>query len=307
MKMNKINPALTIFTPTYNRATMLPYLYNSLKRQSNKDLKWLIVDDGSSDNTKELVQSWINEDKLDIKYVFQENAGMVAAHNTAHYLIDTFLNVCIDSDDYMTDNAVEKILNMWEQKGGDEYMGIVGLDSYKNGKIIGTMLPDIRACRFSELYAKYKIKGDKKYVLRTDLIKSMLPYPTIKNEKFPAPSYLYLKLEEKYNFLILNEVLCVVEYLPDGNSMNKIKQYKQSPNAFAVYRKAKMEYALTYKDRFRNAIHYVSSLLLAKKYDFFIENPYKLTTFFAIPMGFLLYLYINNTERNSVSKNLNKK
>ena len=298
---------ITIFTPSYNRAHTLTMLYQSLLRQTNKKFKWLIVDDGSSDNTKELIQSWIDEKELEIKYVYQDNAGMVAAHNTAHYLIETPLNVCIDSDDYMPDDAVEKILDIWEMQGGDNYMGIVGLDSYSNGIVIGNRLPEIHDCRFSEIKTKYKAKGDKKYVLRTDLIKSVLPYPRIENEKFPAPSFLYLELEQKYNFLILNEIICIVEYLPDGNSMNKIKQYKESPNAFALYRKAKMQYAINYKEKIKNAIHYVSSLLLAKKYNFTKDNPCKLTTLLAMPFGFVLFLYIKNTKKTFVNKELNKK
>ena len=101
---------LTIFTPAYNRAYTLHKCYESLKKQTNKDFEWLIIDDGSTDNTRELVQSWIEENLIPIKYHYQKNQGMHGAHNSAYELIDTKLNVCIDSDDYMPDDAVEKIL-----------------------------------------------------------------------------------------------------------------------------------------------------------------------------------------------------
>ena len=94
---------LTVFTPTYNRAYCLGNCYESLVRQTCQDFIWLIIDDGSSDHTKELVEDWKKENKIEIKYVWQENTGMHGAHNTAYEIIETELNVCIDSDDYMPD------------------------------------------------------------------------------------------------------------------------------------------------------------------------------------------------------------
>ena len=116
---------LTIFTPAYNRAYTLHKCYESLKKQTNKDFEWLIIDDGSTDNTRQLVQSWIEENIIPIKYHYQKNQGMHGAHNTAYELIDTELNVCIDSDDYMPDDAVEKILKFWDKNKSDNIAGIV--------------------------------------------------------------------------------------------------------------------------------------------------------------------------------------
>ena len=159
---------LTVFTPTYNRAYTLHKCYESLKSQTNQDFKWLIIDDGSSDNTKELVQKWIDENNLDITYHYQENQGMHGAHNTAYELIDTELNVCIDSDDYMPEDAVEKILNYWKEHKSDDLAGLIGLDAYENGEVIGTKLPDnLKSETLFDLYQKRKVKGDKKIVYRT--------------------------------------------------------------------------------------------------------------------------------------------
>ena len=107
---------LTIFTPAYNRAYTIHKCYESLKRQSCKDFEWLIIDDGSTDNTKELVKKWIKEtNDFKIRYIYQENQGMHGAHNTAYENIYTELNVCIDSDDYMPNDAVEKIRDAWKK------------------------------------------------------------------------------------------------------------------------------------------------------------------------------------------------
>ena len=124
-----MSPILTVFTPTYNRAYTLHLCYESLKRQTCKDFIWLIIDDGSTDDTKELVDSWILENKVEIRYYYQENQGMHGAHNTAYEKIDTELNVCIDSDDYMPDDAVEKIVSFWKLHGSHKVSGIVGLDA----------------------------------------------------------------------------------------------------------------------------------------------------------------------------------
>ena len=224
---------------------------------------------------------------------------MVGAHNTAHKNIYTELNVCIDSDDYMPDKAIETILAAWEKSEKNELMGLVGLDSYKNGEIIGTKFPDnVETAGFSELLFKYKMKGDKKYVLRSDLIQEQLPYPTVPNEKFPAPSYLYLFLEQTYKFKLLNEVLCIVEYLPDGNSLNKIKQMVESPNAFALYRIARIEYAYNTTDKIKNVVHYIANKLMGDRRNLLRDSPSKLMTLLVLPVGLILaiYLYVNHTK-----------
>ena len=177
---------ITVFTPTYNRAYCLGQCYESLIRQTNNNFIWLIIDDGSSDKTKELVNSWIVENKVEIKYHYQNNLGMHGAHNSAYNLIETELNVCIDSDDFMPDEAIENILAFWKNNSRKERVaGIVGLDSYKSGEIIGNPFPDqLNQVTMENLYNKYKIKGDKKIVFRTEIVKKYNRYPIFKDERF---------------------------------------------------------------------------------------------------------------------------
>ena len=105
---------LTVFTPAYNRASTLPRTYQSLCEQECKDFIWLIVDDGSSDNTRELVEGWKNQDNgFEIQYIYKKNGGMHTAHNVAYENIHTELNICIDSDDRMAEGAVKKIKTAW--------------------------------------------------------------------------------------------------------------------------------------------------------------------------------------------------
>lgn len=129
---------LTIFTPAYNRAYTITRTYESLLKQQCKDFIWMIIDDGSTDNTKELVEKWKNkENGFEICYIYKENGGMHTAHNVAYENIDTELNVCIDSDDCLAENAVQKILEKWKKIKNFGYAGIVGLDADMNtGKLL---------------------------------------------------------------------------------------------------------------------------------------------------------------------------
>lgn len=291
---------ITVFTPTYNRAYCLKNCYESLLRQTSKDFVWLVIDDGSSDNTTELVNSWIEENKIEIKYYRQENQGMHGAHNTAYELIDTELNVCIDSDDYMPDQAIEKITEFWRQYGNDKVSGIIGLDAYTDNRIIGTKLPEnLQSSTLYDLYYKHGVVGDKKLVYRTELT-MQYPYPVFNNEKYVGLAYKYYMLDKQYEILLLNEALCCVEYLPDGSSLNMFNQYRKNPRGFAFYRKELMKLPFTgLSFKFRQAIHYVSSSLMWKNWKFLRETPTKPLTVLAIPFGILLFFYITSKTRNA--------
>lgn len=286
---------LTVFTPAYNRAHTLGRTYESLLRQTSKDFVWLIVDDGSSDNTAELVRQWQALDNgFEIRYVYKENGGMHTAHNTAYENIDTLLNVCIDSDDYMTDDAVEKINTFWAEHGSDKYAGIIALDCIEDGSIIGLPLETDRTETTLTGYYKRGGKGDKKLIYRTDVICSYPPYPTFPEEKYVSLAYKYEKADKDYTLLILNEPVCVVEYQADGSSTNMFRQYLRNPKGFAFVRKESMKDNDDLKDVFRNCIHYVSSSILCKNKKFLSESPKKFLTVLAFPFGVALNFYIRS-------------
>ena len=295
---------LTVFTPTYNRAYCLDHCYKSLKRQTCKDFIWLIVDDGSTDETGSVVKDWIKEDIVEIEYIWQNNQGMHGAHNTAYELIQTELNVCIDSDDYMADDAVEKILSFWNEYGNKKVSGLIGLDADQHGQVIGTKLPShLKTATLFDLYNKHRVTGDKKLVYRTELTKKY-PYPIFEDEKYVGLDYKYYQLDKNYEMLLMNEILCCVEYLADGSSRNMLHQYCKNPRGFSFYRKELMKLPLaniTFK--FRHAIHYVSSSLLSKNRQFIKESPKKGLTVLALPLGIALHFYIKVKTRISKSNN----
>lgn len=287
---------LTVFTPTYNRAYTLHKCYESLKMQTNKSFKWLIIDDGSTDNTEKLVNSWICEGVLDITYKYQKNIGMHGAHNTAYEIIDTELNVCIDSDDYMTDDAVENIIEFWNENKNSKLAGIIGLDADKYGNIIGSGFPkNLKKTTLFELYYKHNVIGDKKIVYRSELTKKY-PYPVFEGEKYVGLAYKYYKIDSEYELALINKVLCIVDYLEDGSSKNMLKQYMKNPKGFAFYRIENMKNKnASLKFKFKECIHYVSSCLISKNRRFLRESPCKLLTLGAILPGVILYLYITKS------------
>jgi len=294
---------LTVFTTTYNRAYCLSQLYESLLRQTCKDFVWLVVDDGSTDATKEIIDSWIAESKITIQYIFKKNEGMHSGHNVAINNITTELNMCIDSDDYLPDDALKKIIDFWNNNKKESWAGLIGLDAFKDGKIVGTSFPEnLKECKYSLLKSKYKVTGDKKFVYKTDIIKKYPEYPIFEGEKFVPLGYKYLLIDQDYDLGVVHDVLCIVEYMPDGSSKNIIKQYLKNPKGFAHERKMRMQYAPSFKERFTNAMHYVSSSILMKNYNFFSESPRKFLTLIAIPFGILLNVYIRYTNKSGVMK-----
>lgn len=284
--------AITVFTPTFNRAYCLHQVYESLCRQTVNDFKWLIIDDGSEDNTKELVQSWVKENKIDMQYHYKTNGGMHTGHNAAYSLIETPFNVCIDSDDFLTDNAIEIILKHTENLTTN-FAGIIGLDADKQGAIIGTRMPDnLLKTKLNELYLVHKVKGDKKLVYRTEVVKKYPSYPEYPEERFVPLDYIPLLIDQEYDLKPVNEVLCIVEYQPDGSSLNIIKQYRRNPKGFAFSRISRIQYGLTFKERFKNAIHLVSCVFFFKEFDKLWSTNHNFLIVFAIPWGILLNLYI---------------
>lgn len=283
--MNK----LTVFTPTYNRAHTLPRTYESLVLQDCKEFVWLIIDDGSSDKTAELVEEWKTRNNgFEIQYIYKNNGGMHTAHNTAYENIKTELNVCIDSDDRLSEGAVRKILDKWEQVKHQGYAGIIGLDADLEGNILGKGFSEgLNETTLMEYYASGGL-GDKKLVYRTDIINEYPPYPVFEGEKYVALAYKYRLIDQDYKLAVLDEVLCEVDYQPDGSSATMWKQYIKNPQGFIFWRKVCMQYPESKKRQIIDCIHYVAENIIAQKKNYVNESPKKVMTLLCVPAGYLL-------------------
>ena len=298
---------LTIFTPAYNRAHTIGRTYESLCRQTCKDFEWLVIDDGSTDNTKELVAGWMKENKIPIRYIYQENQGMHGAHNTAYKNIHTELNTCIDSDDWMPDDAVEKIVNTWKKEGNLNLSGLVGLDIGENGSVIGTKFPEgqktIKVGKFYEQGGK----GDKKLVYRTDIINSVPEYPIFEGERYLGLAYKYLIVEEKYEMLVVDYPLVVVDYQQDGSSYSMYRQYWNNPKGWMFYRKFEMDHACSYKRKLKLSIHYIASCIRAKRVWCILDNSQPILTLILLPVGVAFYYYTKYKVTGNQKMEFNKK
>ena len=290
---------LTVFTPAYNRVHTLSRTYKSLLQQDCKDFIWLIVDDGSSDNTAEVVREWQKRDNgFEIQYIYKENGGMHTAHNTAYENIETELNVCIDSDDCLAVGAVRKIIEKWTEVREFGYAGLIGLDADMEGNLIGKgFTKGITATTLTEYYANGGL-GDKKLVYRTDIIKKYPEYPVFEGEKYVALAYKYRLIDQEYRLAVIDEILCNVDYQVDGHSTLMWKEYMRSPRGFAFWRKVCMQYPESKKRMIIDCVHYVSSSLIAKDSQFIKDSPQKLWTILAFPAGVVLSMVIKKKAKS---------
>lgn len=290
-------PFLTVFTPAYNRAYTLPRTYESMKQQRNTDFIWFVVDDGSTDNTAELVKQWQSEENgFEIRYIYKENGGMHTAHNTAYELIDTELNTCVDSDDALAPDAVQIIFDAWQKVKDRKYAGLLALDAEFSGKLIGKGFPEGLTSTTLGDYYRNGGKGDKKLILRTDVVRQYPPYPTFQGERFVPLGTLYTMIDKDYKLSVLDKVVCLVEYLPDGSSNNMLRQYYHNPRGFRYSRLVTMGTPQPIKRRLILHTHYVAESILAHE-RFVGDSHQKVLTTMMVPAGWMLAMYIKQRNK----------
>lgn len=278
---------LTIFTPSYNRANTLPRLYQSLINQTVKDFCWQIVDDGSIDETEGLVTNWINEKKISINYFKQTNQGKPFAHNKGVELTQTELFVCVDSDDYLVSNAVEKILWCWNTAQEND-VGILAFKSTKNKPITRIRKGGTgRRTTLKNAYDHLGLVGDSMLVFRTEILKKF-SFPKFDGEKFVPEGYLYDKIDQEGKLILLEEYLYVCEYLDDGYTKNMAKLLKNNPNGYFAYIEQRLKIDKTPKEKMLDSIRYVA-MSKARKRPIIKDSVYPMYAILAYPMGILFY------------------
>ncbi|MFZ1841509.1 MAG: glycosyltransferase family 2 protein, partial [Leptotrichiaceae bacterium] len=248
----------TIFTPTYNREGLLISLYESLKKQTFKDFEWLIVDDGSVDNTNETVQQFIKENILNISYYYKENGGKQRAYNYALDNAKGELFICLDSDDEYVSNALEIILEYWKKvEKNAKIVGMGYLSTYPDGSIIGSKFPsdEMVETQFN-IYNKYKVTGDKGLMFRTEVIKNY-KFPVFDGEKFTTEALVYNRIAEKYEMLYINEKIEIKQYHEDGLTAKYNDLLLRNPKGNALYHNERNKHKMIFKEKiFNNAVYY---------------------------------------------------
>ena len=230
---------ITVFTATYNRKSQLQELYRSLQKQSYKDFEWIIVDDGSQDNTREVVEEFKKNNDMKILYKYKENGGKMSAYNMGVELANGDIFLCIDSDDLAVEDSLKIVAEKYDEiKDNGELAGLAFLDvDRKTKEVIGTKFPqDGLVDTYYNIYNLYKVKGDKSFIFKTNILKNY-SFPQLGKEKFVPEAWLFNKICEKYKIKCYNIPVIDVEYLEEGYSKNYFKLAKNNPLGQVLYYK----------------------------------------------------------------------
>lgn len=258
---------ISIITPTYNRAGLLENLYKSIVANSkyNSYLEWIIIDDGSTDNTKEIIRTF--GDELDIRYYYQENKGKMAALNYGIKECLGDLIIEIDSDDVLTEDAVDLIKIAYEEsKKEKDIYALCFLKYDKNGNNMGQDFKVNKTTMF-DLYFKQGETGEKALVFFADKRKEYT-YILEKDEKFSTEARMYHKMDLKYKIKCYNEPIMICEYRNDGYSQNITKVFKENPYGYYNYFKEMFDQDMSgilFKKRLYIIKHYILFSYLTKQ------------------------------------------
>lgn len=235
---NENSVYITIFTPTFNRAHTIERLYISLKNQTCYNFEWLIVDDGSTDNTNRIVEKWFDDAPFPIYYYNKENGGKHRAINFALKRANGELFFIVDSDDFLVETAVETIIricNTLSENTERKYAGIAGCKGFENGNLVGTSFKGEFIDCLSVERAKYGISGDKAEVFFTKILKKY-PFPEFEGENFVTEAAVWDKMAlDGYFLRYFNEIIYLCEYLDDGLSYQGLELYYKNPQGYGYY------------------------------------------------------------------------
>lgn len=281
---------ITVFSPTYNRAHLMPRLYDSLCKQTYLDFEWVIVDDGSKDNTEEVTERFIKEKKIRIRYFKQENGGKHRAINRGVKEAKGELFLILDSDDTLLPNSLEMINKYYQQiKDDDSYAGVCGYMAHHDGTIIGNGNNDaILNTTSIDLRYKYNVKGDMCEVFKTSVMR-LFPFPEIEKERFCPEVLIWNRIATKYKIRVFHEVIYFRDYLEGGLTDKIIKIRMNSPIASMMTYAEMTKYKnVPFLEKCKSAINYWRFYLCTKQHSI---KP-KIATIWSLlfPVGFIMHL-----------------
>lgn len=282
---------LTIYTPTYNRSFELQKLYESLCGQTEKEFIWLVVDDGSTDDTKYKVQQWIDEKRILVKYVYKENGGVHTARDLAYKLVESELVFGIDSDDVALPNMVENVLKTWEKCKNEDVCGMIAPVCSADGNNICSAYPRIDRASYQTLTYKYHCVGDYSMIIRAEVMKNIPEAPVFENEKLIGEGFKWIQLPDK-PFIIMQEMSLIHNYLEDGYSKNVRKLWFKNLNGFRANYNQFLKSCLFFKPKVKIAIKYIVASLFLGDWMYLFKSSNYILVFLCSPVAFLTFFIL---------------
>ncbi len=288
---------LTIFTPTYNRARLLPRLYDSLCKQGCYDFEWLIVDDGSTDQTKEIVDEFIAERKICIRYYCKENGGKHTAHNMAIRLAVGDWFMCLDSDDMLAPCAMERLEQALAVLSEDD-AGLICGKQTSDGHMLSKELPVLdQHCGFYEYTSRYDADGEYALVFRTDVI-NKYPFPEIYGERFSGESIVYDQMDLNGSvYAVLNMTIQICEYQENGLTRNIYKNLVNNPTGYQIYHMQRIDLVRSLRERVKHAVQYQSFKRMSGNRQYVYLGRHQLLTRMVYVFGILGAQYYKRKQR----------
>ena len=249
---------ITILTPTFNRAHLLPRLFESLTHQTDFDFEWLVIDDGSTDGTSDLFagKTFLSA-PFPIRYYRQENGGKHRALNAGVKQAKGDFIFIADSDDWLLPQSVA-IVGLHTSAIADDntFAGVAGLDVFDDERIVGTGLPqDIIDCNAMDIRYRYHIDGDLKEVFKTTVLQEF-PFPEIQDEKFCPEQLVWFRIAQKYKLRYFNTPIYVAEYQPNGITASIIRVRMLAPQATCMMYAEMLAYKIPFKEKIKAAINF---------------------------------------------------
>lgn len=284
---------ITVLTPTFNRGGRLQSLWDSLQKQTVKDFEWLIVDDGSTDGTKDLITQLQEKSDFPIRYIYKSNGGKHTALNVGIQTICSELTFIVDSDDCVTDDAVESILKIHKKyRSQNNICGYAFLRAFPDGKVNGKKF-DVDEKIGS--YIDVRVNGDdtgadKAEVFKTHCLKEF-PFPEYPNEKFLGEDLVWVRMARKYEMVHINKAIYVGNYLEDGLTNNRRKHNIASPVGCMHRAEEFMESDLKTRYRIKGGLQYIVYGRFAgvKICDLIRKSRHKVLATVCIPGGLFLH------------------
>ena len=249
---------ITILTPTFNRAHLLPRLFESLTHQTDFDFEWLVMDDGSTDGTSDLFagKTFLSA-PFPIRYYRQENGGKHCALNAGVKQAKGDFIFIADSDDWLLPQSVAIVGQHASAIADDNtFAGVAGLDVFDDERIVGTGLPqDIIDCNAMDIRYRYHVDGDLKEVFKTTVLQEF-PFPEIQDEKFCPEQLVWFRIAQKYKLRYFNIPIYVAEYQPNGITASIIRVRMLAPQATCMMYAEMLAYKIPFKEKIKAAINF---------------------------------------------------